>query len=171
MSQLNSAAASIWAWAAALKPLPFLPDAASMPPRTALSDGETPFPDEGDKLAVVDTEEATPASSSVSSSFSLLAQALRHSLLQSSRRRPDEELHLTGVDLITLEQFAQVPFIRAFLYSERHISEQNSLFPELVGKTYFSWDLTSEHQVQVRGFLGGRPGPLPGVGILLFVPS
>lgn len=113
-------------------------------------------------------DEATPTSSSASTcsfSFSFLAQALRHSLLQSSRRRPEDVSHLTGVDRITLSQLAQVPFMRAFLYSERHISEQNSRFPELVGNTYFSCDFTSEHHVHVRGFFGGRP--LPCVGILL----
>lgn len=116
-------------------------------------------------------EEATPASSSVSGccslSFSFLAQALRHSLLHSSRRRPDDVSHLTGVERMTLSQLAQVPFRRAFLYSERHVSEQNSRFPELVGNTYFNCDFTSEHHVQVRGFFGGLPGPLPGVGIFL----
>lgn len=95
---------------------------------------------EGGVVATEDTEDATPTSSSASAcSFSFLAHALRHSLLHSSLRRPLVDSHLTGVERITLSQLAHVPcFMRAFLYSERHISEQNSRLPELVGNTYFS---------------------------------
>lgn len=98
--------------------LPFLPAAASGP-REAFSLGDTPLPEEGDMLdggLVIEEkdEEVTPASSSVSPccslSFSFLAQALRHSLLHSSRRRPDEVSHLTGVERMTLSQLAQVPW-------------------------------------------------------------
>lgn len=67
--------------------------------------------------------------------------------------------YITTNRSLTHTHFQSLTFIRAFLYSERHISEQNSRLPELVGNTYFNCVFTSEHQVHVRGFLGGRPGP------------